>query len=274
MRTSLVAALVALAVGADTAAAQEVTGLDVRQGDGFATLAWTPVAGATDYQIERTPVDADDTATGPSGDHRPVAAQPAGHQETPTFADAGFNPGDRFRWRVRARIGTRGSRSRQPCSRPRRRRGVTRPCRARTCARSGNRPRRPSSPATPSEYAYTAAIDAASDRVRVVEIGRTVLGPADQHVRHRLPDAAAQRARRRRRDVPAGHQLQRARQRARQPGELPDPGARAGFRQRPPDDRPAAHTTVLHRPDRSTATAARPTPAATPPARTSTATTR
>ena len=47
MRTSLVAALVALAVGADTAAAQEVTGLDVRQGDGFATLSWAPVAGAT-----------------------------------------------------------------------------------------------------------------------------------------------------------------------------------------------------------------------------------
>ena len=36
----------------------QVTGLTVTQGEGFATLAWTPVAGATDYQIERTPVDA------------------------------------------------------------------------------------------------------------------------------------------------------------------------------------------------------------------------
>ena len=27
-----------------------------------------------------------------------------------------------------------------------------------------------------NEYAYTAALDAASDRVRVVEIGRTILG--------------------------------------------------------------------------------------------------
>jgi hypothetical protein len=46
MRISLVAALVALAVGADVAAAQEP--VSVRQGDGFATLSWTPVAGATE----------------------------------------------------------------------------------------------------------------------------------------------------------------------------------------------------------------------------------
>ena len=34
--------------------AQQVTGLEVRQDDGFATLSWDPVQGATDYQIERT----------------------------------------------------------------------------------------------------------------------------------------------------------------------------------------------------------------------------
>ena len=106
MRTSVVAALVALALSADVAAAQEVTGLDVRQGDGFTTLSWAPVAGATDYQIERTPVGADDVATGPAaivGVWRPNRTVTP---DAPTFADAGFNPGDRFQWRVRARIGT------------------------------------------------------------------------------------------------------------------------------------------------------------------------
>ena len=38
--------------------AQQVTGLEVRQDDGFATLSWDPVAGATEYQIERTPAGA------------------------------------------------------------------------------------------------------------------------------------------------------------------------------------------------------------------------
>ena len=38
--------------------AQQVTGLEVRQDDGFATLSWDPVPGATDYQIERTPAGA------------------------------------------------------------------------------------------------------------------------------------------------------------------------------------------------------------------------
>ena len=38
--------------------AQQVTGLEVRQDDGFATLSWDPVAGATEYQIERAPAGA------------------------------------------------------------------------------------------------------------------------------------------------------------------------------------------------------------------------
>ena len=41
-----------------------MTGLTAVQHDGYATLAWDPVAGATDYQIERTPVDAADVPTG------------------------------------------------------------------------------------------------------------------------------------------------------------------------------------------------------------------
>src|SRR3712207_8784098 len=99
MRTSLMAALLVLLVGAEAAAAQE---LSVRQGDGFATLAWTPVAGATEYEIERTPVDGDGVPTGPGaivGIWRPNRTVTP---ESPTFADAGFNPGDRFQWRVRA----------------------------------------------------------------------------------------------------------------------------------------------------------------------------
>src|SRR5262245_26024678 len=81
---------------AHSAEPEQVQGLQVTPRDGFATLAWTPVAGATDYQIERTPVDATDTATGPAvitGLWRPSRQV---HQESPSFADAGFNPGDRF----------------------------------------------------------------------------------------------------------------------------------------------------------------------------------
>jgi hypothetical protein len=154
----------------------QVQGLNVVQSDGFATLSWLPVDGATDYQIERTPVDAADIPTGASvitGVWRPNRQV---HNESPTFADAGFNPGDRFRWRVRARFAD----SVQPFSDP----------------VSGATTPRWGDPAVPGqslrtqwettlatqftsdadEYAYTAAIDALSARVRVVEIGRTVLG--------------------------------------------------------------------------------------------------
>ncbi|MFF5072825.1 M14 family zinc carboxypeptidase [Micromonospora olivasterospora] len=90
--------------GAAAAEPNQVTNLTVRQGDGYATLAWTPVDGATDYQIERTPVDAGGAAAGPSvvvGVWRPNRQVNNG---SPTFADAGFNPGDRFQWRVRAML--------------------------------------------------------------------------------------------------------------------------------------------------------------------------
>src|SRR5687768_11303158 len=78
--------------------ANQVTGVAVEQEDGFASLSWDSVLGATDYQIERTPVGADDLPTGPAaivGVWRPNrTVTPA----SPTFADAGFNPGDRFQW--------------------------------------------------------------------------------------------------------------------------------------------------------------------------------
>ena len=120
----------------------------VEQADGFATLSWDSVAGATDYQIERTPVNADDELIGvPAmvGVWRPNRTITPG---SPTFADAGFNPGDRFRWRVRARTGP----VEHPWSAPVF--GTTLPPwgdpggTAKTCARSGRRPRRCSTPPT------------------------------------------------------------------------------------------------------------------------------
>ncbi|MFC4017444.1 M14 family zinc carboxypeptidase [Micromonospora sp. GCM10011542] len=174
----LAASLTTIAAPANAQQAAEpnqVTNVTVRQADGYATLAWQPVDGATDYQIERTLVDAAGTPTGTPtivGVWRPNRQI---NQQSPTFADAGFNPGDRFSWRVRARTGT----TEQPYSAP-----VV----GTTTSPWGN-------PETPGEqlrtqwettraaqytsdtdeYAYTAAIDQLSDRVRVVEIGRTVL---------------------------------------------------------------------------------------------------
>ncbi|WP_428965568.1 M14 family zinc carboxypeptidase [Micromonospora fluostatini] len=152
----------------------QVQDLAVVQGDGYATLSWTPVDGATDYQIERTPVAEDGTATGTAvitGVWRPNRQI---NNSEPTFADAGFAPGNRFQWRVRARVGTEA----QPYSTP---------VAGLTNAHWGD-------PDTPgqnlrtqwentlgaqytsdvNEYAYTQAVDELSERVRVVEIGRTI----------------------------------------------------------------------------------------------------
>jgi hypothetical protein len=168
MRISLVAALVALAFGAEVAQAQEVTGLGVRQGDGFATLSWAPVAAATDYQIERTPVGGDNLPTGPAaivGVWRPNRTVTP---DSPTFADAGFNPGDRFMWRVRARSGTTEHPFSQPVF------GTTNPPQG-ALRTQWELTQAAQFTSDVNEYEYTAALDAASDRVRVVEIGRTVL---------------------------------------------------------------------------------------------------
>jgi hypothetical protein len=173
-----VTALPALAQAQPTAALQQaepnqVQDLTVAQGDGFATLAWTPVEGATDYQIERTPVAGDGTVGTPVlvGIWRPNRQI---NNSEPTFADAGFAPGGAFQWRVRARFGTEAQAYSAPVS------GTAKP-------HWGN-------PDTPgenlrtqweetlgaqytsdvNEYSYTAAIDGLSDRVRVVEIGRTI----------------------------------------------------------------------------------------------------
>ncbi|CAN5488782.1 hypothetical protein BH20ACT23_BH20ACT23_17180 [soil metagenome] len=193
----LALALVASLVPVGSAMAQEdnqVTALAVEQQDGFSTLSWEPVDGATDYQIERTPVDESDQPTGPpviTGLWRPDRQV---NQESPTFADSGFNPGDRFQWRVRARFD-----------------GVPQPF---SVAVVGTTLPPWGDPSVPgenlrtqweatqaalftddlNEYAYTAALDQASDRVRVVEIGRTVLGrPINMFViGHPAPPPTAQ----------------------------------------------------------------------------------
>src|SRR4029453_18839676 len=101
----LASGLMASVLPTGTALAQEpnqVTGVAVEQGDGFATLSWDPVPGATDYQIERTPAGAPLGTGVIVGIWRPT---PQVDQEPPAFADAGFNPGDELQWRVRARFG-------------------------------------------------------------------------------------------------------------------------------------------------------------------------
>ena len=95
MRTSVVAALVALASerGRGSGTGGHGAGT-LRQEDGFATLSWAPVAGATDYQIERTPVGADaDVATGPGGDRRRLAAEPDRHAGRADLRGRGLQPG-------------------------------------------------------------------------------------------------------------------------------------------------------------------------------------
>src|SRR5688572_13568483 len=155
--------------------ANQVTGVAVEQADGFASLSWNTVAGATDYQIERTSVDANDVPTGLGvivGVWRPNRTVTP---SSPAFADAGFNPGDRFQWRVRARIGT----TPQPYSNPVF--GTTLPPWGDPAVAGENlRTEWETTQAAvyttdTNEYSYTAGLDQASDRVRVVEIGRTVL---------------------------------------------------------------------------------------------------
>jgi hypothetical protein len=165
--------------GTQPAAAQgqnQVTDLAVEQLDGFATVSWEPVAGASEYEVERTPVAANNTPTGPAAvvglwrPNRTVTPQ------SPTFADAGFHPGDRFQWRVRALVNGQP----QPYSSPVF--GTTLPQWGDPSKPGENlRTQWETTQAAQyttdvNEYAYTAQLDAASERVRVVEIGRTIQG--------------------------------------------------------------------------------------------------
>lgn len=168
-------ALAVSPISTGTSWAQEqsqVTALTVEQQPGFATLSWSPVEGATEYQIERTPVDEVDTPIGEpviTGIWRPNRQV---NQDSPAFADANFNPGDRFGWRV----GVPGEPFSDPVY------GTTLPqwgdpgVPGESLRTQWESTQAQEFTSDLNEYAYTAAIDAASDRVRVVEIGRTVLG--------------------------------------------------------------------------------------------------
>src|SRR6266511_348220 len=91
----------------------QVTGLTAVQHDGYATLAWDPVAGATDYQIERTPVDDANVPTDVAVVTGVWQPQRTITPDVPRFADAGFALGGRYEWRVRARFGTKPRSSRR-----------------------------------------------------------------------------------------------------------------------------------------------------------------
>lgn len=80
-----------------------VEGVSVEQDYGFATVRWDEVSGATEYQIERTPLN----GSTPSGPAQVVGRWLPGRYagDELTFADSGFTLGQRYRWRVRAVAG-------------------------------------------------------------------------------------------------------------------------------------------------------------------------
>ena len=114
-RSFVAAAAAAMLVWPCAAAAQQVTGLTATQDYGFTTLKWNPVAGATDYQIERTPVDANDAPTGAAAIVGVWQPQRTVTPDKPAFAESGYTLGGRYQWRVRARLGTANP---QPYSAP------------------------------------------------------------------------------------------------------------------------------------------------------------
>ena len=167
------AVVLAHAGGALAQEPNQVTGLAADQEDGFVALSWDPVQGATDYQIERTPVDEADRPTGPATivglwqPTRTVTQTPRRSPSPASFsanASAGaYGRGSR-RWRSRFVAGLRND---EPAV------GGGARCFAANTVRADERGVVTSDV---DEYLYTAALDAASERVRVVEIGRTLQG--------------------------------------------------------------------------------------------------
>src|SRR4051794_23589385 len=172
----LVAAAVSAAmIWPAAASAQQVTGVTATQDVGFTTLKWDPVPGATDYQIERTPLDANGQPTGTATIVGVWQPQRTVTPDKPAFAESGYQLGGRYQWRVRARLGTANPQAySDPVS------GTTLPIlgpsnlltawEQRATATTGN-----STYTSDAEEAdFTARLDAASDRVRVVELARTL----------------------------------------------------------------------------------------------------
>jgi hypothetical protein len=59
--------------------ASQVTGLAAVQEDGFVTLSWNSVDGATDYQVERAPVDGADQSLNEASAHIELPAALPSH---------------------------------------------------------------------------------------------------------------------------------------------------------------------------------------------------
>src|SRR3954454_14172375 len=145
------------------ASAQQVTGLTASEDVGFTTLKWNPVPGATDYQIERTPVDANDQPTGAATIVGVWQPQRTITPDKPAFAESGYTLGNRYQWRVRARLGTANP---QPYSDPLKATTMPIPRRRNLLTAWESRT---TSPCTSDVEApdFTARLDAASDRMRV-----------------------------------------------------------------------------------------------------------
>src|SRR4051794_8765369 len=109
------AAVSAAIIWPAAASAQQVTGLTASRDVGFTTLKWNPVAGATDYQIERQQVDGNDQPIGTATIVGVWQSQRTITPDKPAFAESGYTLGNRYQWRVRARLGTA---SPQPYSDP------------------------------------------------------------------------------------------------------------------------------------------------------------
>src|SRR3954469_1569605 len=165
----LAAAVSAAMIWPAAASAQQVTGLTAAQDTGFTTLKWTPVPGATDYQIERTPIDANDQPTGAATIVGVWQPQRTITPDKPAFAESGYTLGGRYQWRVRARLGTTNP---QPYSDPVR--DTTLPIPGPSDLLTAWEQRTTSTYTSDVEEAdFTSRLDAASDRVRVVELART-----------------------------------------------------------------------------------------------------
>src|SRR3954471_12494661 len=164
------AAVSAAIIWPAAASAQQVTGLTASEDVGFTTLKWNPVPGATDYQIERTPLDANDQLVGTPTIVGVWQSQRTITPTSPAFAESGYTLGGRYQWRVRARLGTANV---QPYSDPVRATtlGIPGPANLLTAWEQ-----RTTSVYTSDveEADFTARLDAASDRVRVVELARTL----------------------------------------------------------------------------------------------------
>ena len=174
--TYFVAAVAAVLVWPSAASAQQVTGLTATQDVGFTTLKWAPVAGATDYQIERQSVDpATDQPTGTATIVGVWQSTRTVTPDQPAFAESGYTLGGRYQWRVRARLGTANP---QPYSDPIKGTTLPIPGPANLLTAWEQRATAATGSATYTsdveEADFISRLDAATDRVRVIQTATTL----------------------------------------------------------------------------------------------------